>query len=83
MTIVMREKKRPRILPYGFAMDLEHTSKNNASDVIPVILCWIFENIGQYDKKKWQIRTHMGTTQFLSVYFADPTDAVAFKLAWT
>ncbi len=82
MTITMREKKRPRIMPYGFAATMDFTGNHSINDVMPTILCWIFENIGPYDKERWQIRTHMGTKQFLSVYFSDPIDATAFKLAW-
>ena len=69
-------------MPYGFAAKMDYTSKDNANDIIPIIICWIYENIGPYDKKRWQVRTHMGTSQFLSVYFADPIDATAFKLVW-
>lgn len=82
MTIKMTEKRKPRILPYGFAAAKDYTNYDNTNDITPVIICWIFENIGPYDKERWQIRTHMGTKQFLSVYFRDPIDATAFKLAW-
>lgn len=82
MTVTMKEKKRPRIMPYGFAATMDFRGNDTPHDVIPVILCWVYENIGEYDKERWQIRTHMGTSQFLSIYFADPIDATAFKLAW-
>jgi len=55
MSVVMKQKKRPRIMPYAFEANLEYTSRDSVDDVIPVIMCWIFENIGPYDKKRWQI----------------------------
>lgn len=82
MTIKMREKHKPRILPYGFAADLDYSSKLTANDALPVIMFWIFENIGPYDSERWQVRTHMGDHKILSVYFRDPEDAMAFKLEW-
>ena len=69
-------------MAYAFEANLEFTSRDSEDDIIPVIMCWIFENIGPYDKKRWQIRTHMGDKTFLSVNFANSTDATAFKLAW-
>jgi len=83
MTIKVREKKNPRILPYGFAMDMGYANNEEKNDVLPIILYWIFENIGIYDKERWQVRTHMGDRKFLSVYFRDPVDAMAFKLEWS
>lgn len=75
-----QKKRKSRILHYAFTV--EPLSHEDIADVIPVVISWIIENIGPYNKKVWQIRHAMGTQKFLSVYFAKEKDAAAFKLFW-
>lgn len=76
------QKKRPRIIPYGFSVIVDWNDATPKDDIIPLILFWIFENMGPYDSTRWQMRHAMGTKKFLSIYFSDPVDASAFKLRW-
>ena len=82
MFTVKQKKRKSYILPYAFTIEPNFSEGELVVDVIPVILFWIFENIGPYDKKRWQMRHAMGTKKFLSIYFANLEDAAAFKMAW-
>ena len=82
MFIVKQKSRKSRILPYAFSVEPDKNNNERIEDVIPIILFWIFENIGPYDKTRWQMRHAMETRKFLSVYFSRVEDAAAFKMAW-
>ena len=80
---IVEQKKQVRILQYGFTIEPNWSVGEKREDVIPIILEWVFENIGKYDHERWQIRHGMGDKKFLSLYFSKLEDAMAFKVAWS
>ena len=80
--MILEQKTNPRILPYAFVIKPETFKDEHISDLIPEVICWIYENLGFYNKDVWQIRTIMGSKNLFTVYFAKKEDAVAFKMAF-
>lgn len=80
---IVEQKKQSRVLKYGFTVEPNSDAGEERKDVIPIVLGWVFENIGPYDETIWQMRHGMGDVKFLSLYFSKLEDAVAFKVAWS
>ena len=78
--LIATQKLRPKIMPYAFTIRRKWNSDFRNEDVIPVILDWIFENIGPYDKSCWQMRC--AVSSIISIYFSNEEDAFAFKMRW-
>ena len=79
---IVKQKRKSAILPYAFTIEPDKSKNEYKEDVIPIVLKWIYDNIGEYDKKRWQMRHGMGDKKFLSLYFSNKEDATAFKLTW-
>jgi len=74
--IELKEKKRPRIKPYGFFVKTTETDYQELFEV----LSWIFINIGPYNESRMQFRTQ--SPWLIAIYFEHAADATAFKLRW-
>ncbi len=78
--MILGQKQRAQILPYGFSINLDWDE--NRYDVVPIIMEWMIDTFGTYDKTLWQVRFGINNNPAMTVYFSDEEDATAFKLRW-
>ena len=80
MKIKIRQKIKPRIMPYAFCIEAR---SNIRPKKLLQVFAWTVENFGDRNDSVWISRDNSWNNQHeLNIYFMNEEDAAAFKLRW-